>query len=146
MKRCFCCFADPSCFFYGYLCTIAYKSHSSTSCPPKHIQCFSQRLFLLCAGQMRQTPVLQRSPRRHSGCQKNLLTVICLLQIGSRWKDVVSKCIKDHFQPLLLFYSNPDGSAITLDDSHRQYSSHSHDRGTINGDGKGTSALLFSDS
>uniref|UniRef100_A0A673AI71 Inactive ubiquitin carboxyl-terminal hydrolase 53-like n=1 Tax=Sphaeramia orbicularis TaxID=375764 RepID=A0A673AI71_9TELE len=33
-------------------------------------------------------------------------------EIGSRWKDVVSKCIKGHFQPLLLFYANPDGSAI----------------------------------
>ncbi|XP_008284260.1 inactive ubiquitin carboxyl-terminal hydrolase 53 [Stegastes partitus] len=45
-------------------------------------------------------------------------------EIGSRWKDVVSKCIKGHFQPLLLFYSNPDGSAITTDDASRQNSSH----------------------
>uniref|UniRef100_A0A673AI84 Inactive ubiquitin carboxyl-terminal hydrolase 53-like n=1 Tax=Sphaeramia orbicularis TaxID=375764 RepID=A0A673AI84_9TELE len=39
-------------------------------------------------------------------------------EIGSRWKDVVSKCIKGHFQPLLLFYANPDGSAIVVDDAH----------------------------
>lgn len=68
------------------------------------------------------------------------LTIICLLQIGSRWKDVVSKCIKDHFQPLLLFYSNPDGSAITVDEAPKQSSSHSHYKGSVNGDGKGTSA------
>lgn len=46
-------------------------------------------------------------------------------EIGSRWKDVVSKCIKGHFQPLLLFYSNPDGSAITAADATRQNSSQS---------------------
>ncbi|XP_029382333.1 inactive ubiquitin carboxyl-terminal hydrolase 53 isoform X2 [Echeneis naucrates] len=44
-------------------------------------------------------------------------------EIGSRWKDVVSKCIKGHFQPLLLFYSNPNGSAITAADASRQTSS-----------------------
>ncbi|TNM93909.1 hypothetical protein fugu_002085 [Takifugu bimaculatus] len=60
-------------------------------------------------------------------------------EIGSRWKDVVSKCIKDHFQPLLLFYSNPEGSAITVavDEAPRdQYSSHSQYKGSVNGDGK----------
>ncbi|XP_038588113.1 inactive ubiquitin carboxyl-terminal hydrolase 53 isoform X2 [Micropterus salmoides] len=52
-------------------------------------------------------------------------------EIGSRWKDVVSKCIKGHFQPLLLFYSNPDGSAITADDASRQNSSQSHYKTTV---------------
>lgn len=55
---------------------------------------------------------------------------------------MVSKCIKEHFQPLLLFYSNPDGSAITVDDAPKQYSSHSHYKGSVNGDGKGTSVAL----
>ncbi|XP_026208592.1 inactive ubiquitin carboxyl-terminal hydrolase 53 isoform X2 [Anabas testudineus] len=44
-------------------------------------------------------------------------------EIGTRWKDVVTKCIKGHFQPLLLFYANPDGSAITTDDASKQNSS-----------------------
>ncbi|KAM9827834.1 inactive ubiquitin carboxyl-terminal hydrolase 53 [Neosynchiropus ocellatus] len=44
-------------------------------------------------------------------------------EIGSRWKDVVGKCIKGHFQPLLLFYSNPDGSAIVSEDATRQHNS-----------------------
>lgn len=69
------------------------------------------------------------------------LTLVCLLQIGSRWKDVVSKCIKDHFQPLLLFYSNPDGSAVATDDAHKQPSGHARDKGAVNGDGKGTSVI-----
>ncbi|KAL7375618.1 hypothetical protein ABVT39_020817 [Epinephelus coioides] len=58
-------------------------------------------------------------------------------EIGSRWKDVVSKCIKGHFQPLLLFYSNPDGSAITPDDASRQNSSQSHYKTPVNGDVQG---------
>lgn len=91
------------------------------------------------------TPVLQRRLAANTTPHpphppRRALTVICLLQIGSRWKDVVSKCIKDHFQPLLLFYSNPDGSAITVDEAPKQSSSHSHYKGSVNGDGKGTSA------
>nr|XP_019950974.1 PREDICTED: inactive ubiquitin carboxyl-terminal hydrolase 53-like [Paralichthys olivaceus] len=54
---------------------------------------------------------------------------LSLSAIGSRWKDVVTKCIKGHFQPLLLFYSNPDGSAITADDVSRQNTSQSQGQG-----------------
>lgn len=51
-------------------------------------------------------------------------------EIGSRWKDVVSKCVKGHFQPLLLFYSNPDGSAIIAENSN-------HYKSSVNGDVQG---------
>lgn len=54
-------------------------------------------------------------------------------EVGTRWKDVVTKCIKGHFQPLLLFYSNPDGSAITVDDGSRQTSSHSQHKTPASG-------------
>uniref|UniRef100_A0A3P9A8V7 USP domain-containing protein n=1 Tax=Esox lucius TaxID=8010 RepID=A0A3P9A8V7_ESOLU len=46
-------------------------------------------------------------------------------EIGSKWKDVATKCIRGHFQPLLLFYSNPDGSAISVDDASCLNSSRS---------------------
>ncbi|XP_068444306.1 inactive ubiquitin carboxyl-terminal hydrolase 53 [Clinocottus analis] len=55
-------------------------------------------------------------------------------EIGYRWKDVVSKCIKGHFQPLLLFYANPDGSAIATDDASRQNSSQPQYKTSVNGD------------
>ncbi|KAK5848431.1 hypothetical protein PBY51_006046 [Eleginops maclovinus] len=58
-------------------------------------------------------------------------------EIGSRWKDVVSKCIKGHFQPLLLFYANPDGSAIPADDALKPNSSQPHHKTPINGDVQG---------
>ncbi|XP_010609117.1 inactive ubiquitin carboxyl-terminal hydrolase 53 [Fukomys damarensis] len=47
-------------------------------------------------------------------------------EVGTRWKDVVSKCIRCHFQPLLLFYANPDGAAISTEDALRQVVNWSH--------------------
>lgn len=41
-------------------------------------------------------------------------------QIGTKWKDVVSRCIRCHFQPLLLFYANPDGTAVSPEDAPKQ--------------------------
>ncbi|KAG2466488.1 UBP53 hydrolase, partial [Polypterus senegalus] len=41
-------------------------------------------------------------------------------EVGTKWKDVVSKCSRGHFQPLLLFYSNPDGTAVSSEDALKQ--------------------------
>ncbi|XP_047271791.1 ubiquitin carboxyl-terminal hydrolase 53 isoform X6 [Homo sapiens] len=57
---------------------------------------------------------------------RNLATHLYLPGIGTRWKDVVSKCIRCHFQPLLLFYANPDGTAVSTEDALRQVISWSH--------------------
>lgn len=56
---------------------------------------------------------------------------------------MVSKCIKGHFQPLLLFYSNPDGSAINAEDVSRQNSSQSHYKTPVNGEVQGSSPVLL---
>lgn len=40
------------------------------------------------------------------------------LQIGPKWKDVVSRCIKGHYQPLLLLYADPRGTPVILQESH----------------------------
>ncbi|CDQ72790.1 unnamed protein product [Oncorhynchus mykiss] len=63
-------------------------------------------------------------------------------EIGTRWKDVVTKCTKGHFQPLLLFYSNPDGSAISVDDTSRQNTDHSCYKSPVNGDVQAPSSPL----
>lgn len=47
-------------------------------------------------------------------------------KVGAKWKDVVSKCIRCHFQPLLLFYANPEGTAVSTEDALRQVVSWSH--------------------
>lgn len=43
------------------------------------------------------------------------LFLLCL-QIGPKWKDVVSRCIKGHYQPLLLLYTDPRGTPVSLQD------------------------------
>eukprot|EP00066_Takifugu_rubripes_P012028 XP_011601294.1 PREDICTED: inactive ubiquitin carboxyl-terminal hydrolase 54 isoform X4 [Takifugu rubripes] len=37
-------------------------------------------------------------------------------EIGPQWKDVVSRCIKGHYQPLLLLYANPRGTPVPAQD------------------------------
>lgn len=37
-------------------------------------------------------------------------------QIGPKWKDVVTKCIKGHYQPLLLLYADPRGTPVSAQD------------------------------
>lgn len=49
-------------------------------------------------------------------------------EVGTRWKDVVSKCLRCHFQPLLLFYANPDGTAVSTEDALRQVVSWPHQK------------------
>ncbi|XP_056316776.1 inactive ubiquitin carboxyl-terminal hydrolase 53 [Danio aesculapii] len=62
-------------------------------------------------------------------------------EVGSKWKDVVTKCIRGHFQPLLLFYSNPDGSAVVTDETQSRNSSDSQNKSTVNGETPGTPTL-----
>uniref|UniRef100_A0A8C5LSJ5 Ubiquitin specific peptidase 53 n=1 Tax=Leptobrachium leishanense TaxID=445787 RepID=A0A8C5LSJ5_9ANUR len=47
-------------------------------------------------------------------------------EVGNKWKDVVTKCIRCHYQPLLLFYANPDGTAVTTEDALRHVLHWSH--------------------
>ncbi|XP_035032080.1 inactive ubiquitin carboxyl-terminal hydrolase 53 isoform X2 [Hippoglossus stenolepis] len=55
-------------------------------------------------------------------------------EIGSKWKDVASKCIRGHFQPLLLFYTNPEGSPVSNEDAPRQTTMCPRYKGQVNGD------------
>ncbi|KAA8581387.1 hypothetical protein FQN60_002968 [Etheostoma spectabile] len=38
-------------------------------------------------------------------------------EIGPKWKDVVSRCIKGHYQPLLLLYADPRGTPVIVQES-----------------------------
>lgn len=50
---------------------------------------------------------------------------------------MVTKCIKGHFQPLLLFYSNPDGSAVVTDEAQRTNISSTQNKSSVNGEAPG---------
>ncbi|KAL4640305.1 inactive ubiquitin carboxyl-terminal hydrolase 53-like [Arapaima gigas] len=58
-------------------------------------------------------------------------------EVGTKWKDVVSKCVRGHFQPLLLFYANPEGSAISTEDAPCQATLWSHHKPPVNGEATG---------
>lgn len=55
-------------------------------------------------------------------------------EIGSKWKDVASKCIRGHFQPLLLFYTNPEGTPVSNEDAPRQTTMCPRYKPQVNGD------------
>ncbi|MGH0139433.1 UNVERIFIED_CONTAM: hypothetical protein FKN15_070265 [Acipenser sinensis] len=55
-------------------------------------------------------------------------------EVGSKWKDVVTKCIRGHFQPLLLFYANPEGTAVSTEDALQQATLWSHYKSPLNGE------------
>ncbi|XP_029934206.1 LOW QUALITY PROTEIN: inactive ubiquitin carboxyl-terminal hydrolase 54-like [Myripristis murdjan] len=44
-------------------------------------------------------------------------------EIGPKWKDVVSRCIKGHYQPLLLLYADPRGTPVVTQESPNPCSS-----------------------
>ncbi|MBN3285491.1 UBP53 hydrolase, partial [Polyodon spathula] len=55
-------------------------------------------------------------------------------EVGSKWKDVVTKCIRGHFQPLLLFYANPEGTAVSTEDALQQATLWSHYKSPLSGE------------
>lgn len=65
-------------------------------------------------------------------------------QIGSKWKDVASKCIRGHFQPLLLFYTNPEGSPVSNEDAPRQTTMCPRYKAQVNGDTTGKTIIQLS--
>ncbi|XP_075866279.1 ubiquitin carboxyl-terminal hydrolase 54 isoform X9 [Microcebus murinus] len=49
-------------------------------------------------------------------------------EIGPKWKDVVTKCIKGHYQPLLLLYADPQGTPVSTQDLFPQAEFQSYSR------------------
>ncbi|XP_034877583.1 inactive ubiquitin carboxyl-terminal hydrolase 54 isoform X3 [Mirounga angustirostris] len=49
-------------------------------------------------------------------------------EIGPKWKDVVTKCIKGHYQPLLLLYADPQGTPVSTQDLPPQIEFQSYSR------------------
>lgn len=47
-------------------------------------------------------------------------------EIGPHWEQVVDRCLKGHFQPLLLLYANPNGTAINATTAPKTVTMVSH--------------------
>ncbi|XP_061490601.1 inactive ubiquitin carboxyl-terminal hydrolase 54 isoform X2 [Rhineura floridana] len=65
-------------------------------------------------------------------------------EIGPKWKDVVTKCIKGHYQPLLLLYADPRGTPVSTQDLPTQVDLH-HSKTYYDSEDSGREPSITSD-
>ncbi|KAM8774648.1 ubiquitin carboxyl-terminal hydrolase 54 isoform 3-T3 [Rhynchonycteris naso] len=66
-------------------------------------------------------------------------------EIGPKWKDVVTKCIKGHYQPLLLLYADPQGTPVSTHDLPSQVEFQSYSRMCYDSEDSGREPSISSD-
>nr|XP_035123866.1 inactive ubiquitin carboxyl-terminal hydrolase 54 isoform X3 [Callithrix jacchus] len=66
-------------------------------------------------------------------------------EIGPKWKDVVTKCIKGHYQPLLLLYADPQGTPVSTQDLPSQAEFQSYSRICYDSEDSGREPSISSD-
>lgn len=65
------------------------------------------------------------------------------IQIGPKWKDVVTKCIKGHYQPLLLLYADPRGTPVSTQDLPPQVDLQQYNRTCYDSEDSGKQCGLW---
>ncbi|XP_069096650.1 ubiquitin carboxyl-terminal hydrolase 54 isoform X2 [Pleurodeles waltl] len=66
-------------------------------------------------------------------------------EIGPKWKDVVTKCIKGHYQPLLLLYADPRGTPVSVLDASSQLDLRQYSRTCYDSEDSGREPSISSD-
>ncbi|XP_040591820.1 inactive ubiquitin carboxyl-terminal hydrolase 54 isoform X4 [Mesocricetus auratus] len=66
-------------------------------------------------------------------------------EIGPKWKDVVTKCIKGHYQPLLLLYADPQGTPVSTQDLPPQAQFLSYSKTCYDSEDSGREPSISSD-
>uniref|UniRef100_A0A8D2N1V5 Ubiquitin specific peptidase 54 n=1 Tax=Zonotrichia albicollis TaxID=44394 RepID=A0A8D2N1V5_ZONAL len=66
-------------------------------------------------------------------------------EIGPKWKDVVTKCIKGHYQPLLLLYADPRGTPVSTQDLPPQVDLQQYSRTCYDSEDSGREPSISSD-
>ncbi|XP_053292874.1 inactive ubiquitin carboxyl-terminal hydrolase 54 [Pleuronectes platessa] len=66
-------------------------------------------------------------------------------EIGPKWKDVVSRCIKGHYQPLLLLYADPRGTPVTVQDLSSRLDLHHLNKACYDSEDSGREPSISSD-
>ncbi|XP_076981031.1 ubiquitin carboxyl-terminal hydrolase 54 isoform X3 [Tamandua tetradactyla] len=66
-------------------------------------------------------------------------------EIGPKWKDVVTKCIKGHYQPLLLLYADPQGTPVSTQDLPPQVEFQPYSRTCYDSEDSGREPSISSD-
>ncbi|XP_059802404.1 inactive ubiquitin carboxyl-terminal hydrolase 54-like isoform X2 [Hypanus sabinus] len=66
-------------------------------------------------------------------------------EIGPKWKDVVTRCIKSHYQPLLLLYADPRGTPVSAQEPSKA-DPHQYSRTCYDSEDSGREPSISSDS
>ncbi|KAJ8359515.1 hypothetical protein SKAU_G00160400 [Synaphobranchus kaupii] len=66
-------------------------------------------------------------------------------EIGPKWKDVVSRCIKGHYQPLLLLYADPRGTPVSAHDLPTHLDLHHYNKAYYDSEDSGREPSISSD-
>ncbi|XP_028278587.1 inactive ubiquitin carboxyl-terminal hydrolase 54a [Parambassis ranga] len=66
-------------------------------------------------------------------------------EIGPKWKDVVSRCIKGHYQPLLLLYADPRGTPVSVQDLPPRLDLHHFNKACYDSEDSGREPSISSD-
>uniref|UniRef100_A0AAY5L0F3 USP domain-containing protein n=1 Tax=Esox lucius TaxID=8010 RepID=A0AAY5L0F3_ESOLU len=66
-------------------------------------------------------------------------------EIGPKWKDVVSRCIKGHYQPLLLLYADPRGTPVSVQDVPSRLDLHHFNKAYYDSEDSGREPSISSD-
>ncbi|XP_070696872.1 inactive ubiquitin carboxyl-terminal hydrolase 54a [Pempheris klunzingeri] len=66
-------------------------------------------------------------------------------EIGPKWKDVVSRCIKGHYQPLLLLYADPRGTPVSIQDLPSRFDIHQLNKACYDSEDSGREQSISSD-
>ncbi|XP_059373608.1 inactive ubiquitin carboxyl-terminal hydrolase 54-like isoform X5 [Carassius carassius] len=66
-------------------------------------------------------------------------------EIGPKWKDVVSRCIKGHYQPLLLLYADPRGKPVSVQDLASRLDLHHYTKAYYDSEDSGREPSISSD-
>ncbi|XP_034158665.2 inactive ubiquitin carboxyl-terminal hydrolase 54a isoform X1 [Pangasianodon hypophthalmus] len=66
-------------------------------------------------------------------------------EIGPKWRDVVSRCIKGHYQPLLLLYADPRGTPVSVQDLQSRLDLHQYTKTYYDSEDSGREPSISSD-